>query len=157
MNGGSAHPRFRDRACGWGGGNTSEDVEGGESGEGQFGHGRRKPANTSTNSPNFSPSHSNRLRAKQLDNFLSSGIIEVKHTRIPAFSWPRNKRRIPVTIHLAIGTDIPHMHPAASGRGTWRCHASRLSDWFCALVQQMHPGGVYLNWGSAVPAARSFF
>ncbi len=21
---------------------------------------------------------------------------------------------------------------------------------FCALVEQMHPGGVYLNWGSAV-------
>jgi len=54
-----------------------------------------------------------------------------------------------VTIHLAIGTDIPHMHPAANGAalGDATHHDFRL---FCALVQQMDPGGVYLNWGSAV-------
>src|SRR6266700_3833967 len=59
------------------------------------------------------------------------------------------KLRIPVTIHLAIGTDIPHMHPAADGAslGTATHHDFRL---FCGLVKEMHPGGVYLNWGSAV-------
>jgi hypothetical protein len=59
------------------------------------------------------------------------------------------RARIPVTIHLAIGTDIPHMHPAADGAalGAATHHDFRL---FCALVQRMHPGGVYLNWGSAV-------
>ena len=59
------------------------------------------------------------------------------------------KHRIPVTIHLAIGTDIPHMHPAANGAalGAATHHDFRL---FCALVEQMHPDGVYLNWGSAV-------
>jgi len=59
------------------------------------------------------------------------------------------KLRIPVTIHLAIGADIPHMHPAADGAtlGAATHHDFRL---FCALVKQMHPGGVYLNWGSAV-------
>ena len=57
--------------------------------------------------------------------------------------------RIPVTIHLAIGTDIPHMHPAADGAvlGAATHHDFRL---FCGLVKEMHPGGVYLNWGSAV-------
>lgn len=57
--------------------------------------------------------------------------------------------RIPVTVHLAIGTDIPHMHPAADGAalGAATHHDFRL---FCALVRGMHPGGVYLNWGSAV-------
>jgi hypothetical protein len=57
--------------------------------------------------------------------------------------------RIPVTIHLAIGTDIPHMHPAADGAslGSATHHDFRL---FCSLVREMHPGGVYLNWGSAV-------
>jgi len=57
--------------------------------------------------------------------------------------------KIPVTIHLAIGTDIPHMHPAADGSalGAASHHDFRL---FCSLVKAMHPGGVYLNWGSAV-------
>jgi hypothetical protein len=56
---------------------------------------------------------------------------------------------VPVTVHLAIGTDIPHMHPAADGAalGAATHHDFRL---FCALVKEMHPGGVYLNWGSAV-------
>jgi len=62
--------------------------------------------------------------------------------------------RIPVTVHLAIGTDIPHMHRAADGAALAlpRITISRL---FCALVEQMHPGGVYLNWGSR-PAPRVF-
>jgi hypothetical protein len=58
-------------------------------------------------------------------------------------------QRIPVTVHLAIGTDIPHMHPAADGAALG---AASYLDFrlFCALVKSMHPGGVYLNWGSAV-------
>ncbi len=41
------------------------------------------------------------------------------------------------------------MHRTADGAalGAATHHDFRL---FCALVQQMHPGGVYLNWGSAV-------
>src|SRR6266480_4600467 len=80
--------------------------------------------------------------------FLSSGIIEVKHADSSVLV-AAYMHRIPVTIHLAVGTDIPHMHPAASGAalGAATHHDFRL---FCALVQQMHPGGVYLNWGSAV-------
>lgn len=59
------------------------------------------------------------------------------------------RAKIPVTVHLAIGTDIPHMHSSADGAslGAATHHDFRL---FCALVKQMHPGGVYLNWGSAV-------
>lgn len=59
------------------------------------------------------------------------------------------KATIPVTVHLAIGADIPHMHRTASGEnlGAATHHDFRL---FCALVREMHPGGVYLNWGSAV-------
>src|SRR5437870_11946573 len=80
--------------------------------------------------------------------FLSSGVIEVKHADFSVLAVAY-KHRIPVTIHLAIGTDIPHMHPAANGAalGDATLHDFRL---FCALVEQMHPGGVYLNWGSAV-------
>jgi hypothetical protein len=41
------------------------------------------------------------------------------------------------------------MHPAADGPCLG---AATFLDFrlFCALVKQMHPGGVYLNWGSAV-------
>jgi hypothetical protein len=56
---------------------------------------------------------------------------------------------VPVTVHVAIGTDTPHTHPAADpaaiGRGTHRDF--RL---FCALVRDLDEGGVYLNVGSAV-------
>jgi hypothetical protein len=59
------------------------------------------------------------------------------------------RARVPVTVHLAIGADIPHMHRSVSGAalGAASHYDFRL---FCSLVQQMHPGGVYLNWGSAV-------
>lgn len=56
--------------------------------------------------------------------------------------------RVPVTVHVAIGTDIVHMHPAmdacATGAATHRDF--RL---LAALVRKMD-GGVYLNVGSAV-------
>jgi hypothetical protein len=56
---------------------------------------------------------------------------------------------VPVTVHVAIGTDTPHTHPGASpaaiGAGTHRDF--RL---FCSLVAGIHDGGVYLNVGSAV-------
>ncbi len=57
--------------------------------------------------------------------------------------------KVPVTVHVAIGTDTPHTHPAADpgaiGRTTHRDF--RL---FCALVKQLDGGGVYINAGSAV-------
>ncbi len=56
---------------------------------------------------------------------------------------------VPVTVHLAIGTDTPHMHPAADaaalGEATHRDF--RLA---CRLVTMLNEGGVYLNVGSAV-------
>jgi hypothetical protein len=59
------------------------------------------------------------------------------------------RRRIPVTVHVAVGTDTPHTHPAvdpaAIGAATHRDF--RL---LCSLVSEMHDGGVYLNVGSAV-------
>lgn len=55
---------------------------------------------------------------------------------------------IPVTVHVAIGTDIIHMHPSANGEaigGTSLLDFRKLA----ALVSQME-GGVYINLGSAV-------
>ncbi len=55
---------------------------------------------------------------------------------------------IPVTVHVAIGTDIIHIHPGADGAaiGSTSHHDFRL---FCRLVSELE-GGVYLNVGSAV-------
>src|SRR5579859_176970 len=80
--------------------------------------------------------------------FLTSGVLSVKHAASSVLV-AAYKQRIPVTIHLAIGTDIPHVHPAADGPCLG---AATFLDFrlFCALVKQMSPGGVYLNWGSAV-------
>ena len=56
---------------------------------------------------------------------------------------------VPATVHVAMGTDTPHTHPAAHpaaiGNGTHRDF--RL---FCRLVTQLNEGGVYINLGSAV-------
>jgi hypothetical protein len=55
---------------------------------------------------------------------------------------------IPVTVHVALGTDIIHMHPAADGAAIG---AGSLLDFrrLAAVVAGME-GGVYLNLGSAV-------
>ena len=55
---------------------------------------------------------------------------------------------IPVTVHVAIGTDIIHMHPAASGAALGE---GSLRDFrhLAANVAKLE-GGVYLNCGSAV-------
>ncbi len=59
------------------------------------------------------------------------------------------KRGVPVTVHLAMGTDTPHTHPAADGAalGAGTLHDFRL---LCGVVSEMSHGGVYVNCGSAV-------
>jgi len=58
------------------------------------------------------------------------------------------KLDIPVTVHVAVGTDIIHIHPGADGAATGKTshHDFRI---FCSLVSRLD-GGVYLNIGSAV-------
>jgi arginine dihydrolase ArgZ-like protein len=55
---------------------------------------------------------------------------------------------IPVTIHVAIGTDIIHMHPAASGAAVGDA-AFRDFRYFVTNVSRLERG-VYMNCGSAV-------
>jgi hypothetical protein len=55
---------------------------------------------------------------------------------------------LPATVHVAVGTDILHMHPAADGAsiGEGSLRDFRL---LCSVVASME-GGVYINLGSAV-------
>ncbi|MGC4085742.1 MAG: hypothetical protein QM736_27350 [Vicinamibacterales bacterium] len=55
---------------------------------------------------------------------------------------------IPVTVHVALGTDIIHMHPAANGAALGE-GSLRDFKYFVSNVARLE-GGVFLNCGSAV-------
>jgi hypothetical protein len=57
--------------------------------------------------------------------------------------------RTPVTVHVAIGTDTPHAHPACDPHALG---AATHLDFrvFCTMVSELNQGGVYINAGSAV-------
>jgi len=56
---------------------------------------------------------------------------------------------IPVSVHVAIGTDTIHFHPQSSGKALGQ---TSLADFFlfCSLLEKLDGGGVYINIGSAV-------
>ena len=63
--------------------------------------------------------------------------------------WRRPRASgVPVTVHVAIGTDIIHMHPSASGAAIGE-GSLRDFRYFVSNVAAL-AGGVYLNCGSAV-------
>ncbi len=59
------------------------------------------------------------------------------------------RKRVPVTVHVAIGTDIIHIHPEASGTNLGQT-TYRDFGLLCTMTQGLNGGGVYLNVGSAV-------
>jgi deoxyhypusine synthase len=65
------------------------------------------------------------------------------------------QRKIPVTVHATIGTDIIHLHPNADGAsiGQTSHQDFRL---LTSLVKELDSGGVYLNIGSAVTLPEIF-
>ncbi len=56
---------------------------------------------------------------------------------------------LPATVHVAIGTDIVHMHPACDGAAVGEA-TLRDFHFLTRVVATMGGGGVYLNLGSAV-------
>ena len=68
------------------------------------------------------------------------------HVSLMASAFQHN---IPVTVHVAIGTDTIHIHPSADGSllGKGSLHDFRL---LTSVVRELNDGGVYLNCGSAV-------
>ena len=59
------------------------------------------------------------------------------------------QHEVPITVHVAIGTDIIHQHPTANGAAIG---ATSFTDFhlLTALVQELEGGGIVLNLGSAV-------
>ncbi|HXP86232.1 MAG TPA: hypothetical protein VN841_16015 [Bryobacteraceae bacterium] len=56
---------------------------------------------------------------------------------------------VPVTVHVAVGTDTPHTHPHADP-GAIGITTHRDFRLLCSLARELDAGGVYLNVGSAV-------
>ena len=59
------------------------------------------------------------------------------------------QHRIPVTVHVAIGTDTQHTHPAVNPEALGRATHTDFRL-FCTLVTALNSGGVFINAGSAV-------
>lgn len=88
-----------------------------------------------------------------------AGFGEALGRRLAAIADPRfahsslvheaYRADVPVTVHVALGTDTPHTHPAADGAAIGRA-THRDFRLLCTLVKGLDQGGVYLNVGSAV-------
>jgi len=84
---------------------------------------------------------------------LGQAVSRFLHAREPQYAKSSvlaeaARLGIPVTVHVAIGTDIIHMHPAASGSAIGE-GSLRDFRYFVANVSRLERG-VYLNCGSAV-------
>ncbi len=124
-------------------GHTSEDVEGGL-GSGDFGMARetgeeinRAIVEGDRDGLGLGAAVGRYLEGRKPAH-LQASLLAVAH-----------RLGLPATVHVAVGTDIVHMHPAcdpaALGRAT---HLDFRT--FAAQVARMGGGGVYLNVGSAV-------
>ena len=82
---------------------------------------------------------------KAVGGMISSGDFPYKDVSILAAAHRLN---VPATVHVAVGTDIIHMHPSFNGSATGLL-AERDFRIFCGLVADLE-GGVYINLGSAV-------
>lgn len=124
-------------------GSTSEDVAA-VLGEGKFGMAEETSTLT------------NQAYAKYVNDDIGLGealgryLHESDFTNL-RFSLLANAYRLglPVTVHVAIGTDITHMHPSTSGETLGR---GSMNDFrlMTGLVSQLEGGGCYINAGSAV-------
>jgi len=77
--------------------------------------------------------------------FLDAARPPFAQISVAATAW---RLKIPVTVHVAVGTDIIHMHPQASGASIGEA-SLRDFRYFVSTVARLE-GGVYLNCGSAV-------
>jgi hypothetical protein len=82
---------------------------------------------------------------QSVGRYLDAAKPPFAQISVLASAW---RRQIPVTAHVAIGTDIIHMHPQASGASIGEA-SLRDFKYFVATVARLE-GGVYLNCGSAV-------
>jgi hypothetical protein len=123
-------------------GATSEDVEGSLA-TGSFGMASETAA--AMNAVTGEASRRGEGLGEALGRYLHETGAPHAATSLLAGGWRLN---IPVTVHVALGTDVIHQHPSADGAAIG---ATSLRD-FRILAAALRPlaGGVVLNFGSAV-------
>jgi hypothetical protein len=82
---------------------------------------------------------------QSVGKYLAAAKPPFAQISVAAAAW---RLQIPVTVHVAIGTDIIHMHPHASGAAIGE-GSLRDFKYFVSCVSRLEHG-VYLNCGSAV-------
>ena len=82
---------------------------------------------------------------KSLGEYIHNGRLPYKAKSIFSHAYELG---IPATVHVAIGTDIIHMHPNADGAAIGKCSMTDFR--LLASVVADLEGGVYINLGSAV-------
>ncbi len=126
-------------------GRTSEDVAAGL-GSGSFGMARE--TGEEVNRAIVEGDRDGLGLGAAVGRYLSERRPKPRHlgASVLAAAW---RLGIPATVHVAIGTDIVHLHPACDPAALGR--ASHLDfRIFAAQVARLGGGGVYLNVGSAV-------
>ncbi len=123
-------------------GATSEDVEAGL-GEGRFGM-ADETGRLLNGAINEGVAGGLGL-GQAVGRYLCARHPQYEHISVVATAF---RLGIPLTVHVAVGTDIIHMHPAASGAALGE-GSLRDFRYFTSSVSRLE-GGVYLNCGSAV-------
>jgi deoxyhypusine synthase len=125
-------------------GHTSEEVDA-EIDQGRFG--MAEETGRMLNAAIVQGAHERRGLGEAVGRYIdrSRGLFRNHDTSILAAGV---RLGIPVTVHVAVGTDIIHMHPSADGAAIG---STSLYDFrrLTAVVSRME-GGVYVNIGSAV-------
>jgi hypothetical protein len=129
-------------------GTTSEEVEE-QIGEGRFGMAREtgQYMNAAIRAAATDRIGLGEGLGRFIRNGATAGIqFEARSSSVLAEAYAA---KLPVTVHVAIGTDIIHAHPEASGTslGEATYQDFRL---FCTMAKELDAGGVYINVGSAV-------
>lgn len=81
-----------------------------------------------------------------LGKWLETGTLEHPEASLLLQAY---RNATPVTVHVAIGTDTPHTHPAANAAAIGSA-SHRDFRLLAAAVADLDRGGVYINAGSAV-------
>ncbi len=123
-------------------GNTSEDVDA-TLGPGTFGMAEETGAQLNR-AINDGVAAGSGL-GQSVGKYLDAAQPPFAQISVLATAW---RLQIPVTVHVAVGTDIIHMHPQASGAAIGEA-SLRDFKYFVSSVAKL-AGGVYLNCGSAV-------
>jgi len=123
-------------------GHTSEDVAS-ELCDGSFGM-ARETGQVLNNAINTGVKKGHGMGQSVGEHILKGGAPYKNHSILAAAS----RLGIPASVHVAIGTDIIHMHPQADGASIGE-GSHRDFKLFCSVVSDLR-GGVYINLGSAV-------